>query len=474
MQRALLYSNKRWQRVAIVKNKELIFYEEEITKYASDRGNVYWGTITRVSSALNAVFVDIGLEKDGFLPLYSIHPRFFHIKPDKITEIVQMIKKEKVNLKQSVTLKKLKIEKVLKAGQKIQVQIIRDSHENKGPMLSTFITLKSKNVKLIGNTLENKIIFAEKADEKIKKNLKLNNFSVFINHSVKTEDLIKEMDELVEKWKKINEKKEGSVYVEDHLLVRFLRSEALEKVDAVSCENCLDTNLPTGLSLKNKILENGFNIFADYEEQIEEIYGNIVQLKSGGYLIFNETAAGHTIDINLGKKTQQNSLSAIKETNLEAIPVIYKQIILRNLGGMILIDFIDMDPKDNKIVETEINKYIEKDEIKVQINPISSFGIMELCRQHTVMKKQNICTTCYNGNMISTEYISERVLQKIKYLTVDKDFLELHISVPIAEYFLNNCAEDIFEIQKNTELNFIVSQNTQPNYYQVFSNLNLE
>lgn len=462
MKRNILFQgNNRWERIGVVENEKLIYYEEKFINKDCNKGDVFIGKITRVDSALNAVFVDIGLNKCGFLPLKFIHPKFFKTSNEKKIIIEKIKNKSNNNKKISVN-----IQELIKKNTYIHVQVIRPCCENKGPLLSNCISLQCKNLKLILNSFEEKIIFDSSYSKKEQKEIGLalkniKNCSVILNKKIKDHsDLLEEINIIAEKIK-INSKI-GLLFKDNDLLIKCLHNSNFSDIKEIIIENSIKKieDLLQGYHFKNIIINKSRNVFQCVEEQIDSFQSKIVQLKSGGYLIFENTSSGWMVDVNMGNSTTN------LQTNLEAAEEIYRQIQCRNIGGLINIDFIDMDIEHNIQVEKKIQNYINQDFVKSSMSPINSFFCLQISRQYSNYTRSSICKNC-DSYVESIENLSERLIQKIYYVAKNYKKIDIHLSKEIAEYFLSVASKDFYSISSSLNLNFKIIDNVSSNYFKI-------
>jgi Rne/Rng family ribonuclease len=472
----LIYSNKRYRRVALIKNKKLELYSEEFFHLDNNKGNIYWGRVTRIESSLKSVFVDFGKKKCGFLKLDSIHPIYFSKLP--IEKRLNMMKDFNCLLNKHYDKREIynqyNLKDLIELNTLILVQIVRQENEKKTFMLSSFLSIKGKYFKYLMNSLNSKFIPTDETDkDKIPflKEIFLKIFnnqgsvSVLSTRNASKVDIVKEMENLYSTAQKI-EKSQFQlgelVYQEDEMISDI--SKYLHQVKDIiiegECEK-IEKNFIEKYKIKKNI-EKGFNIFKDFEERVNELCDNHINLKCGGYLLIEKTEAAYTIDVNLGKNLGNDYEKCIFQTNQNAVTEIFKQIKLRNMGGLILIDFINMQNENYiNILNDKIEEEAQNDFVKLSYAPLSKFCVLELSRQYT----RNIL------NPSSLLSVMEKIIQKIYYLSETFDFLEIHISSILSEHILNHCTSDLYTLEHSlkVKLNFFIVNNVAENYYSIYT-----
>ena len=481
--RLLLYGNSRSKRAAAVdKDNRLIHYYEDFLINNNVKGNIYVGKITRIEPSLNAVFVDYGAKKFGFLSLFSIHPKYFNVDKKKYEEILQNLQKQ-THLKNSDIYKKNKIQHLLQIGQKILVQIVRNEKENKGAMLSSFITIKGKYFKYIPTSISSKLILCDGVSEDQIEFLQekfdaliyqKGSLSVSGTHKVPTKDILHDLNVVIHTWNGIKNTKvedPGIIYEEDNFL--NLINTILPDVTEIVLEG--NINLKS-LNIKQNQYSicHGFNIFQDLEKCIENLSQNIIQLPDGGYLILEQNQCCSTFDVNMGKftKNKKSFARSMLETNINAIKEIFRQINLRNIGGIIIVDLIGTRVEQNITkLEQTIQEFKQFNDGKIDCSEISKFGILEICRQYTNNETTNVekCQSCSNGNMQYIFIVAEQLIRNLQYLSEDNDMLDVQLTKELAEFIINHAMNDIEKIQIDlgVQINFKIIQNVNRNFYQI-------
>ena len=439
-------SSKDETRIALTLNGKLDDFEIEPIKKVAVKSDIFLAKITRVEPSLQAAFVDYGANRHGFLSLTEIHPDYFKIPVSdqeilkKLSSEIQSNEIENdngeidtstssndkdtqenlINIKRKNQLenkkkylnffKKYKIQEVIKPRQVILVQINKEERGLKGAALTTFLSFAGRYCVLMANSLSNngisrKITEIEerKKISSILKSINLpKNMSVIIRTAGvgKTKkEINKDLDFLISQWNKIRAKTLKStapnlIFEEGNLIKRTIRDLFTNDVDEVLIEGKegyeyakkYAKSIVPSLSKKIKLFKNNNKtLFGDnnIENQINELFSLKVSLASGGSIVINATEALIAVDVNSGKNTiQRNIQSTALNTNVEAAREIARQIRLRDLGGLIVIDFIDMDDyRNNYKVEKTLKTSLHQDRARIQVGRISMFGLLELSRQ---------------------------------------------------------------------------------------------
>ena len=500
-------------RLAVTENGKLDDFEIESTsKNTSTKGDVYLAKITRIEPSLQAAFVDYGANRHGFLPLTEIHPDYFKIptsdqkefkelsaKLSSKNEIEELEFKEekeeeyeenKKNIKSNSKadyfnfLRKYKIQDVIKPRQIILVQINKEERGLKGAALTTFLSFAGRYCVLMPNSLNKDGISRKIGDIEERKKIKtiLSSVNVPENMSVivrtagigKTKkEISKDLNFLTSQWNKIREttlKSEAPkiIYEEGSILKRTIRDMLTEEVDEVVIEGKngfenvkkLTKNIiPTKLKKIKLFKTKDRSLFSEnnIESQVNELFSLTVKLESGGSIVINTTEALVAIDVNSGKNTSERNIenTAIK-TNLEAATEIARQLRLRDLGGLVVIDFIDMDDyRNNFKVEKALKTALYRDRARVQVGRISMFGLLELSRQRLRSslfdKSFNKCHLCEgSGIILNSNSIVEQIIKLIneKAISSENSNIKVKCNSTLAETLMNNKREDLKLIEE--------------------------
>jgi ribonuclease E len=456
-------------RVANIQNNKLEeFHIERATKQIT-RGNIYKGIVTRVEPSLQAVFIDYGEERHGFLQKNEIHSDYFKDNPSGDRSIQNLVER----------------------GQEMIVQVTKDPFMKKGAMLTTNISLPGRHVVLMPGSKNRGIsrkIEKEKERARIKEiieKLKMpEDFGLIVRTAGTdcTKTIIdKDITYLMRLWKNIKEnlQKEKApvlLYKERSLVVRSIRDyfvpdvteilidnenvfrEAKEFIKIISPKH---TNI-VKFHKSEKPIFTKFNI----EDQIASIYKNKVLLKSGGSIVISPTEALVAIDVNSGKSMQNISIEQTAlHTNLEAVEEIARQLRLRDLGGLIVLDLIDMRDVKHKIaVEKAMKTHLKKDKAKTKIGKISLFGLMEMSRQRIqpTIESSSFETCCHckgKGQIPSSETLGLGFLRKLNLETLKNDISQVNCMVPpdVAFYLLNKKKKEIYDLENRRGIHISIA-----------------
>ncbi len=371
--------------ITAVENGKLIevYEENEQSKKARNEGNIYLGIVKDIIPGMQAAFVDIGTEKNSFI----------HVK-DVIPQVDEKIEK-KVDAK---------IKDVIKVGQKILIQIQKDSNEKKGARTSTHIKLTGKYIILMPNT--NIVTISQKiVDEKererliklIKEHLPENTGAIIRTASEKKDikELTLDLEKLIKKWKKIKTKYEKGnnkpqlLYKSPSILEKIildLPENKIEKIEVNNQEEYDEIKKMIDEMEENIKLEKHQDILEKYEleKQIEKAKQRKIWLNCGGFITIDSTEALVAIDVNSGKFTGKNTLEeTVYKVNYEATVEIAKQLRLRDIGGIIIIDYIDMQKQENKEkIERLLKECLKQDRAKTQVEGFTKLNLMEMTRKH--------------------------------------------------------------------------------------------
>ena len=458
------------------------------------KNNIYLGIVSRVEPSLQAAFIEFGSEKKAFLPFDEIHPSYFKIPHNEkifinVNEKNNELDNEKENKKHFLSFyRKYKIQDVIKKDQVLLVQIVKEERGTKGAAITTFISLPGRYSVLLPNNSSNGGVSKKISNPLDRKRLKKlhDNFnlpdgmSLIIRTnaiSAEDEDIIADFNYLRKLWTKIREdtlkSKAPILIVElDTPLIKIARDLNQRTIDEI-----IFSDLKTIKSYKK--LEKDFSIKSNkklihYKDKLPlfESYGiknpinslteENIYLKSGGYLVINPTEALTSIDINSGRATSERNIEITAlNTNLEASEEIFKQIQLRNIAGLIVIDFIDMNINNNNLkVERKMKELFYKDKSRVQITKISQFGLMEISRQRIGQSIYetfyNKCDCCGGGGFKKTHTIViYNIISYIKHINAigNKDDIEILID----EKFYNENSKIISDKIKSLKTSFKIN-----------------
>ncbi len=420
----IINSTEKGVRIALLNNKRLVECHNEDRNNSFTVGDLYLGTVKKVVPGLNAAFIDVGYEKDAFLHYLDLGPQFRSLlKYTKLTQANKKISPRLENFKPEKDINKLgKINQVLSKNQKVLVQIAKEPISNKGPRLACEISIAGRFLVLVpfSNTVSvsRKITSAEerKRLKRLITSIKPKQFGVIIRtvaQNREVAELDQDLKELVAIWEKGHAalkkaKPRDKVVGETNRARTMLRDLMSEKFDSVITDDKemyeeLRSYVKRIAPEKEKIVKlhnSRTKLFEakGIEKQLKALFGVSVSVEGGGYLIIEHTEALHVIDVNSGNKSNQESdqETTALNTNIMAAREIARQLRLRDMGGIIVVDFIDMRRQENKRkVYEEMKKLLRDDKAKSVILPLSKFGLMQITRQR-VRPEMNISTreTC--------------------------------------------------------------------------------
>jgi ribonuclease E len=561
-------------KVALVGDFGLEDFEFESNSQKHLKGNIYLGKISRIEPSLQAAFVDIGSEKNGFLAFGEIHPNYFQIpiadreallkaeadqqdlhnsqadnspdssnedssentqvseddlikntendiltsdeglrdnesnvsednesnvsedkeiiiEPDDLPSIEKKSKpnnrhskSQKINLRKKL-FRSYKIQEVIKNSQLILVQVVKEERGNKGAALTSYISLAGKYTVLMPNSTKTKGISRKIASSEERQKLKtmieelklpidmglivrtagLNKTKIEIKNDV--EILKKLWNNIVGETTKDTTIAPALVHEEGNLIRRAIRdiyTKEMKNIFIEGSEAFKETKKYVSQLLPScakyvKEYKNKIPIFAKHnvESELIKMFDTNVHLKSGGYLVINPTEALVAIDVNSGSATKERNIekTAVK-TNLEAAEEISKQIKIRDLSGLIVIDFIDMyEMRNNRLVEKKIKEMVKLDRARIQVNRISQFGLMELSRQR--LRQSFIEWKC----TLSIESCAQKIIGLIKQnsLTLKTSDLRFEINPVLSSYIKAHHEKEILSIKEKYNVKFIITEN---------------
>jgi len=449
--------------IALLENKQLVEIHKEKVNRQFSVGDIYLGKVKKIMNGLNAAFIDVGYEKDAFLHYLDLGPQFqsfskyvhSSIEAPKNTPPLQSY-----NLLPDIN-KFGKVSEVLTPGQKILVQIAKEPISTKGPRLTSEITVPGRNIVMLPFSdkvsISQKIKFKEERDRlrELIMSIKPRNYGVIVRTVAKNRRITAldaEMKELVEKWENavrslehakapklmLGEIDSTSVFLRDILNTTFnsitidnvgIYHEAKEYISSISPESDKILKLYSG---KQAIFEH-FGI----DKQIKTLFGKTVTIKNGAYLIVEHTEALHVIDVNSGNRSNSaiDQEANALDVNLAAATEIARQLRLRDMGGIVVIDFIDMhNPKNKKDLFVKMREEMSNDRTKHSILPLTKFGLMQITRQR-VRPEMNIetletCPTCGGtGEVTPSILLIDEIESNLKYLAEEKKIPKMYLKV---------------------------------------------
>jgi ribonuclease G len=413
-------STEKGERIALLQDKRLIEYHFDEAEHQFSVGDIYLGTVKKVVSGLNAAFIDIGYEKDAFLHYHDLSPNILSLNAyTKGVLNKKPFSKRLKGFKLKPQIDKLgKITDVLTKGQSILVQVVKEPISSKGPRLSCDISIAGRYVVLVpfANAVNiSKKITSKQERQRLHKMLssvKPENFGVIVRtvaENKELDELQKDLEECVEKWEngifKLKKAKPRDRIVSEMnraaSILRDMLNDNFDNVVVDSKDNYekLKALLQSIAPEKLKILKfhNGKSkLYEQYgiERQLKSLFGRSVSLPSGGYLIIEHTEALHVIDVNSGNKStrEEDQEATAVNVNKEAAREIARQLRLRDMGGIVVIDFIDMKQAANrKEINSVLKNEMKGDRSKYTVLPITKFGLAQITRQR-VRPEMNIVT----------------------------------------------------------------------------------
>ena len=449
-------------RVAIVDGQKLLDLDTEASNNQFKKGNIYKARVTRVEPSLEAAFVEYGAEKQGFLPLKEISRVYFD------------------NYSSKTSMSQVRIRDVLKEGKELLVQVEKDERGNKGAALTTFISLAGRYLVLMPNNPKGGGISRRiEGEERSELRDALSDIEVPKEHALiartagigkSTEELQWDLDYLLRLWEAIDEAKDKKapylIFQESNLVVRAIRDYLRTDITEILVDDpeiferatrFMNQVMPHNL-VKLKLYEDSIPMFSRYqiESQIESAYAREVSLTSGGALVIDHTEALISIDVNSARATKGTDIEdTALRTNLEAAEEVARQLRIRDLGGLIVIDFIDMmQNKNQRAVEKRLQESMRVDRARVQFGRISKFGLLEMSRQRmrSSISEANYhsCPRCEGTGTIRTVGSSSlnilRILEE-EALKENTEAIIAHLPIKSATYLLNEKRHEVSMIE---------------------------
>ncbi|HHQ4312405.1 TPA: ribonuclease E [Serratia fonticola] len=464
MKRMLINATQQEElRVALVDGQRLYDLDIESPGHEQKKANIYKGKITRIEPSLEAAFVDYGAERHGFLPLKEIAREYFpsnyssHGRPN--------------------------IKDVLREGQEVIVQVDKEERGNKGAALTTFISLAGSYLVLMPNNpraggISRRIEGDDRTE--LKEALSSLQLPDGMGLIVRTAGVGKSADALqwdlsfrLKHWEAIKKAAEGRpapflIHQESNVIVRAFRDYLRPDIGEILIDNPKVLDLAKehiaalgrpDFSSKIKLYSGEIPLFSHYqiESQIESAFQREVRLPSGGSIVIDTTEALTAIDINSARATRGGDIEETAfNTNLEAADEIARQLRLRDLGGLIVIDFIDMTPvRHQREVENRLRDAVRQDRARIQIGRISRFGLLEMSRQRLSPSlgesSHHVCPRCTGtGTIRDNESLALSILRLIEEEALKENTKEVHAIVPVqvASYLLNEKRDSVSAIEK--------------------------
>jgi ribonuclease E len=470
MKRMLINATQREElRVAIVDGQNLYDLDIEIPSREQKKSNIYKGRITRVEASLEACFVEYGAERHGFLPLKEISREYFTAGLDH---------------------HKSNIRELVKEGQEVVVQVEKEERGNKGAALTTFISLAGRYMVLMPNNPKAGGV-SRRIEGEDRQALKeaLDHVTVpdDVGLIVRTaglgrdaEELQWDLDYLLTLWKSISEaagkqKAPFLIYQESKLFIRALRDYLRSDIGEILIDDeplyndareFMQQVMPNALR-KLKLYHDDTPLFTRYqiETQIESAFDRQVRLPSGGSIVIDQTEALTAIDVNSSKATKGSDIEETAfNTNCEAAVEVARQARIRDAGGLIVIDFIDMDsPRHQREVEDRLKEALKLDRARVQIGRISRFGLLEMSRQRLRPSlgeaSQIVCPRCEgHGHIRGVESLSLSTLRLIEEHAMKDNTGQVLVQAPssVVNYLLNEKRASVVEIELRHKVHVMI------------------
>lgn len=502
-------------RVVVTNDNEIEDFDHETTTKKQNRGNLYLAKIARVEPSLQAAFVDYGNERHGFLAFSEIHPDYFQIPiADKEVIIKDQSSKQEdqentdeddVDTETDSTSEPLKknppkklnfyhkyrIQEVIKKGQIILVQVAKEERGNKGAALTTFISLAGRYCVLMTNTIRkggiSRRITHSNDRKKLRSIIEGLNIPESMGVIIRTAgskmnklEIKRDYNFLNKTWETIKSETLKSVapsliHEENNIIKRGIRDLYTSEVEEIlvqgssaykEAKKYMKTLMPSKTKIiieyndKTPLLQK-YNI----DTKLEKMHSPIATLKSGGYIVINQTEALVAVDVNSGKATKERNIEETAlQTNKEAAEELAIQLRLRDLSGLIVVDFIDMLlSKNNRIVENILKQRLHTDRAKIQVGALSSFGLLEMSRQRlrpSIYEADFItCHHCLGlGRIRSLESLTLKALHQIEEKATNFNEKSLIINFPekTAIHILNNKRKELSNIEEKRKIKITI------------------
>lgn len=460
-------------RIAVIKDGMLDGFHIETSTAEQKVGNIYKGIVERVEHRLQACFVNFGADKNGFLPLGEIHPEYYQAE---------------IDLRKDQTLPP--IEKVIQKGQELLVQVTKEMPGRKGAQLTTYLSLAGRNLVLTPGRTSNGVsrkIEEEEERQRLKDIMNGLKLPEGIGYIVRTnaagqtkKELSRDLQHLLRIWNSVRKKVKkipalSIVFKEQDVCLRTLRDYYTGDVSEILVDD-KDTygKIKEYMKIISPTRQGSVRLYKDkgpifdkynIEEQIESIYKNRVPLKSGGSIVIDSTEALISIDVNSGRgMIGRDAVSMAFKTNVEAAKEIARQLRLRDMGGLVVIDFIDMnDRKHIREVEKVLREELKKDRAKISVSGISKFGLLELSRQRLrpsiESKSYQACPHCNGRGIIrSVESAAISFLRRIWIGLAKGDVVQVNGSLPleVATYLQNRKRRELAELENRYDVTITI------------------
>ena len=495
-------------RVVVIEGNKVEEFDFEAAARKPIRGNIYLAKVTRVEPSLQAAFVEYGGNRHGFLAFNEIHPDYYQI-PHEDRVALQKEEEEAARADDSDededgddedsgesrrrrnVMRRYKIQEVIKRRQILLVQVAKEERGNKGAALTTYLSLAGRYCVLMPNTPRGGGISRKIANAKDRKRLKdvvsgldlSKGMGLIIRTAgaARTKaEIRRDYDYLRRLWDNIREKTLTSVapaliYEEGDLVKRAIRDLYDKDIETVlvqgeeaykDAKSFIRMLMPSHAS-KVQAYRGDIPLFQEHraEGQLEAIYDSQVQLKSGGYLVIHQTEALVAIDVNSGRSTRERNIEATAlKTNIEAADEAARQMRLRDLAGLIVIDFIDMEESKNvRVIEKRMKDALKRDRARLQMGKISQFGLMEISRQRRrtslLEGSTKVCPTCKGAGFVrSTESAALVALRALEEEGAKDRADRVRLTVPteVALYLLNEKRDNVLAIEARSAMRVVI------------------
>ncbi len=450
-------------RVAIVDGQRLVDLDIESAIRSEKKGNIYKAVVTKVEPSLEACFVDYGADKHGFLPLKEIYRSYF------------------TNYDSKTSISNIKIESVIKEGQEMLVQVDKDERGTKGAALTTFVSLAGRFLVLMPNNPKGGGISRRiSGEERTELKRALDGLEISKEHALiartagigrSEEELQWDLDFLLKLWETISEASRGLkapylIYQESNLIVRSIRDHLAADISEIIIDDdeiferakrFMTQVMPHNLS-RLKSYKDNVPLFSRYqiEHQIESAFNREVNLPSGGSLVIDHTEALISIDVNSARATKGSDIEETAlQINLEAADEVARQLRIRDLGGLVVIDLIDMTiNKNQRLVESRLKDALKPDRARVQIGQISRFGLLEMSRQRLRSSisdaNYHSCPRCEGMGTIRSVVSSALNLLRViedEALKENTEAIQAILPLDIATYLTNEKRHELKQLE---------------------------
>lgn len=516
-------------RVVLLNNNVIEDIDYEISHRKQLKGNIYLAKVTRVEPSLQAAFVEYGGNRQGFLAFSEIHPDYYRIPVEDREKLLAEEREhaetetdsdadpkedhdddngddsdngngfdpddERLRRRRFERFRRhYTIQEVISRRQIMLIQVVKEERGNKGAALTTYLSLAGRYCVLMPNTYHSGGVSRKITDATDRKKLKtiVNGLDVPTGMAVivrtagakRTKaEITRDYNYLMRQWNEIRETTMASsapsiIYEEGNLIKRAVRDYYTSDVDEILVEGAegyksarahMKNLMPTHVKKVTEHTDSVSHLFQSHkvENMLAEMHNPEVTLKSGGYIVLNQTEALVAIDVNSGKATRERNIeeTALK-TNLEAAVEISRQLKLRDLSGLVVIDFIDMDYSRNKsTVERKLKEALKHDRARVQIGSISQFGLLEMSRQRLRPSLSeavsDLCPHCHGtGRIQSVESAALAVIHQIEGEVARKPRTKLTVAMAteVALYILNHKRDAISELESRFQMTIILEQ----------------